>query len=53
MRTKPQFHRAGLQSGGTTLISWCFLQRADTDGILDANNDVFADLPPSLPSPFA
>jgi hypothetical protein len=44
---------AGLQSGGTTLISWCFLQRADMDGILDANNDVFADLPMALPSRFA
>jgi hypothetical protein len=43
----------GLQSGGTTLISWCFLQRADMDGILDANNDIFAEVPTSLPSPFA
>lgn len=31
---------AGLQSGGTTLISWCFLQRRDTDGVLDMPNDV-------------
>ncbi len=31
---------AGLQSGGTTLISWCFLQRRDTDGVLDVPNDV-------------
>lgn len=30
---------AGLQSGGTTLISWCFLQRRDTDGILDMWGD--------------
>jgi hypothetical protein len=43
---------AGLQSGGTTLISWCFLQRGDMDGIFDANNDVFADIPPALNSPF-
>ena len=35
---------AGLQSSGSTLISWCFLQRGDTDGILDANNDEFANL---------
>jgi hypothetical protein len=42
---------AGLQSGGTTLISWCFLQRPDMDGILDANNDVFPDIPPALSSP--
>ena len=42
-----------MQSGGTTLVSWCFLQRKDMDGILDANNDVFADLPPSVARPFA
>jgi hypothetical protein len=30
---------AGLQSGGTTLVSWYFLQRADTDGVLDMRND--------------
>jgi hypothetical protein len=41
---------AGLQSSGTTLISWCFLQRADMDGILDANNDMFADIPLALAS---
>ncbi len=29
---------AGLQSGGTTLISYCFLQRQDTDGVLDLCN---------------
>ena len=44
---------AGLQSGGTTLISWCFLQRGDMDGILDANNDMFADISPALKSPHA
>ncbi len=42
---------AGLQSGGTTLISWCFLQCADMDGILDANNDMLADISPALKSP--
>jgi hypothetical protein len=31
---------AGLQSGGTTLISWCFLQRRDTNGVLDMRNDI-------------
>lgn len=30
----------GLQSGGTTVISWCFLQRVDTDGVLDMRNDI-------------
>lgn len=31
---------AGLQSGGTTLPSWCFLQRRDTNGVLDMPSDV-------------
>jgi hypothetical protein len=31
---------AGLQSGGTTLISWCFLQRRDTNGVLDMSGDM-------------
>jgi hypothetical protein len=30
---------AGLQSSGTTLISWCFLQRRDTNGVLDMAHD--------------
>jgi len=29
----------GLQNSGSTLVSWCFLQRRDTDGVLDACND--------------
>jgi hypothetical protein len=54
MRTKNRvlYLCAGLQSGGTTLISWCFLQRCDMDGIFDGNNDVFADIPPTMTSPF-
>ena len=35
---------AGPQSSGSTLVSWCFLQRADMDGILDARNDVLPEL---------
>jgi hypothetical protein len=31
---------AGLQSSGTTLISWCFLQRRDTNGVLDMTGDL-------------
>jgi hypothetical protein len=38
----------GTQSSGSTLVSWCFLQRRDTDGILDANNDVLARVPTDL-----
>jgi hypothetical protein len=36
---------AGLQSSGSTLVSWCFLQRPDMDGVLDARNDLLPDLP--------
>jgi hypothetical protein len=43
----------GLQSGGTTLVSYCFLQRADTDGVLDADNDLLPALDPHLARPFA
>ena len=43
----------GLQSGGTTLVSYCFLQRADTDGVLDADNDLLPTLDPNLARPFA
>ena len=31
---------AGLQSGGTTLVSWTFLQRRDTNGVLDMQNSI-------------
>jgi hypothetical protein len=41
---------AGMQSGGTTLVSWCFLQRRDMDGILDAKGDMLADPSPSSPA---
>lgn len=44
---------AGLQSGGTTLISYCFLQRADTDGVLDADNDLLPALDLRLARPIA
>jgi len=30
----------GLQSGGTTLVSWTFLQRRDTNGVLDTQNSI-------------
>jgi hypothetical protein len=44
-RTKEAFLAAGLQSGGTTLVSWCFLQRADMDGVLDLPHDALQSLP--------
>jgi hypothetical protein len=43
----------GLQSSGSTLISWCFLQRRDMDGYLDANNDILADIPRDVGKPYA
>ena len=44
---------AGTQSSGSTLVSWCFLQRPDMDGILDADNDYLPKLPPGLGRPLA
>src|SRR3954447_5883549 len=44
---------AGLQSSGSTLISYCFLQRNDTNGVLDADNDLLPAIDPGLASPFA
>jgi hypothetical protein len=41
----------GTQSSGSTLISWCFLQRADMDGILDADYDVLPRIPAKLSAP--
>ena len=32
---KTIFFCSGMASGGTTLVSWCFLQRPDMDGALD------------------
>ncbi len=43
----------GLQSSGTTLISYCFLQRADTDGVLDAPTDLLPSLNAVGSLPFA
>lgn len=44
---------AGLQSSGTTLVSYCFLQRADTNGVLDADNDLLPTIDPNLARPYA
>jgi hypothetical protein len=44
---------AGLQSGGTTLVSYCFLQRGDTNGVLDADNDLLPAIDPALAQPIA
>jgi hypothetical protein len=42
---------AGLQSSGSTLLSWCFLQRRDMDGILDGRGDVLPAIPGNLAAP--
>ncbi len=42
----------GLQSSGSTLISWCFLQRPDTDGFLDAGGDCLPEIPSAISSPY-
>src|SRR4051812_8690464 len=44
-RPKPLHLCAGLQSSGSTVVSWCFLQRADMDGVFDARNDVLPAIP--------
>lgn len=44
-RSQPLFLCAGTQSSGSTLVAWCFLQRADMDGVLDARNDLLPELP--------
>src|SRR4051812_4706532 len=44
---------AGLQSSGSTLISYCFLQRGDTNGVLDADNDLLPAIDPALARPLA
>jgi hypothetical protein len=44
-RPQPLYLCAGLQSSGSTVVSWCFLQRADMDGVFDARNDILPDIP--------
>jgi hypothetical protein len=43
----------GTQSSGSTLVSWCFLQRQDMDGVLDATFDLLPPLDPALGRPLA
>jgi hypothetical protein len=44
---------AGLQGSGSTIVSWCFLQRADMDGVLDGEFDLLPQIDFSLGRPFA
>jgi hypothetical protein len=41
---RPLYLCAGLQSSGSTIVAWCFLQRPDMDGVLDARNDVLPEI---------
>jgi len=47
-RTEPLYLCTGLQGSGSSLVSWCFLQRRDMNGILDAA----CDLVPVFPEKF-
>ena len=48
-RSSPRlFLCAGLQCSGSTLVSWCFLQRRDMDGVLDAESDFLLRIAPRL-----
>ena len=44
---------AGLQCSGSTLVSWCFLQRHDMDGVLDGEYDLLPRIAPDLGRPLA
>lgn len=53
MNPRPLYLCGGLQSSGSTLISWCFLQRPDMDGVLDARFDTLPQMPADLARPLA
>lgn len=42
----------GLQSSGSTLLSWCFLQRPDMNGTLDGDTDLVPLPPANIQTPF-
>jgi hypothetical protein len=44
---------AGLQCSGSTLVSWCFLQRHDMDGVLDGEYDLLPRIATHLARPLA
>jgi hypothetical protein len=48
MNPRQLFLCGGLQSSGSTLVSWCFLQRPDMDGVLDARFDTLPQMPADL-----
>ncbi|WP_293645157.1 hypothetical protein [Thiolapillus sp.] len=42
----------GLQSSGSTILSWCFLQRPDMNGTLDGDTDLVPLPPAGVETPF-
>jgi hypothetical protein len=44
---------AGLQCSGSTLVSWCFLQRPDMNGVLDGESDLLPRIDPNLGRPLS
>jgi hypothetical protein len=51
MNARTLYLCACTQSSGSTLISWCFLQRPDMDGVLDARFDHIPTVPEKLSAP--
>ncbi len=51
--SKTMFVCAGTQSSGSTLISWCFLQRSDMNGVLDGDNDILPTVSSKIGRPHA
>ena len=52
LRSRPLlFLCGGLQSSGSTLVSWCFLQRGDMNGVLDAATDLLPAIDPEMGQP--
>lgn len=45
---KPLILAVGMQSSGSTLISWCFLQHSQIDGVMDGDGDIFPQIPPTI-----
>lgn len=53
-RRAQQLHLcAGTQSSGSTLVSWCFLQRRDMDGYLDQRGDILPAIERDIGTPLA
>ncbi len=49
---QPVVLATGMQSSGSTLLSWCFLQRPDMNGTLDGDTDLIPLLPTGVDTPY-